>query len=126
MPDNRKPLIYGAFPVCRNYTVRAYLRDAGAGKRHGCENTLRYAGPCVGGHHAGHLYSHHRRYAAHSRRQHRPRHRQGSAAGRRFGAGAGNCPGPGGKAEYDRLQALCGPQAQVWHRLRYRDQRPPL
>ncbi len=24
MPDNRKPLIYGAFPVCRNYTVRAY------------------------------------------------------------------------------------------------------
>ena len=26
MPDNRKPLIYGAFPVCRNYTVRAYLR----------------------------------------------------------------------------------------------------
>ena len=25
MPDNRKPLIYGAFPVCRNYTVRALL-----------------------------------------------------------------------------------------------------
>ena len=28
MPDNRKPLIYGAFPVCRNYTVRALLRVA--------------------------------------------------------------------------------------------------
>ena len=27
MPDNRKPLIYGAFPVCCNYTVRAYLCD---------------------------------------------------------------------------------------------------
>lgn len=27
MPDNRKPLIYGAFPVCRNYTVRAQLRS---------------------------------------------------------------------------------------------------
>ena len=27
MPDNRKPLIYGAFPVCRNYTVRALLRQ---------------------------------------------------------------------------------------------------
>ena len=27
MPDNRKPLIYGAFPVCRNYTVRAHLRQ---------------------------------------------------------------------------------------------------
>ena len=25
MPDNRKPLMYGAFPVCRNYTVRALL-----------------------------------------------------------------------------------------------------
>ena len=25
MPDNRKPLKYGAFPVCRNYTVRALL-----------------------------------------------------------------------------------------------------
>ena len=27
MPDNRKPLMYGAFPVCRNYTVRAHLRQ---------------------------------------------------------------------------------------------------
>ena len=27
MPDNRKPLIYGAFTVCRNYTVRALLRQ---------------------------------------------------------------------------------------------------
>lgn len=72
------------------------------------------------------VHSHHRRYAAHSRRQHRPRHRQGSAAGRRFGAGAGNYPSPGGKAEYDRFQALRGPQAQVWNRLRQSDQRPPL
>ena len=30
MPDNRKPLIYGAFPVCRNYTVRAQLRQPAA------------------------------------------------------------------------------------------------
>ena len=34
MPDNRKPLIYGAFPVCRNYTVRAYLCHPVAGERH--------------------------------------------------------------------------------------------
>ena len=27
MTDNRKPLIYGAFPVCRNYTVGAFLRS---------------------------------------------------------------------------------------------------
>ena len=26
MPDNRKPLKYGAFPVCRNYTVRAMMQ----------------------------------------------------------------------------------------------------
>lgn len=43
-----------------------------------------------------------------------------------FRAGAGNRPGHGGKAEYDRLQALCGPQAQVRHRLCHRNQRPPL
>ena len=30
MPDNRKPLIYGAFPVCRNYTVRAQQREFAA------------------------------------------------------------------------------------------------
>ena len=40
MPDNRKPLIYGAFPVCRNYTVRAHLRHAVAEKRGGRENTV--------------------------------------------------------------------------------------
>ena len=33
MPDNRKPLIYGAFPVCRNYTVRAQLCQFAAGQR---------------------------------------------------------------------------------------------
>ena len=33
MPDNRKPLIYGAFPVCRNYTVRAQLCQLAAGQR---------------------------------------------------------------------------------------------
>ena len=32
MPDNRKPLIYGAFPVCRNYTVRAQLCQLAAGQ----------------------------------------------------------------------------------------------
>ena len=35
-------------------------------------------------------------------------------------------PGPGGKAEYDRFQALRGPQAQIRHRLHQRDQRPSL
>ena len=45
MPDNRKPLIYGAFPVCRNYTVRAHLRYHGPAERCGCENCVLHAGP---------------------------------------------------------------------------------
>ena len=40
MPDNRKSLIYGAFPVCRNYTVRAQLRHDRAAMRRGRENSL--------------------------------------------------------------------------------------
>ena len=40
MPDNRKPLIYGAFPVCRNYTVRAQLRHDRAAMRRGRKNRL--------------------------------------------------------------------------------------
>ena len=55
MPDNRKPLIYGSFPVCRNYTVRAHIRNVGAAKWDGRENALRHAGACVGGHDAGHF-----------------------------------------------------------------------
>lgn len=53
------------------------------------KNALRYAGLCVCGNDAEYLYPHHRRYAAHGRRQHRPRHRQSSAARECFRAGAG-------------------------------------
>ena len=45
MPDNRKPLIYGAFPVCRNYTVRAQLRLTAFGKRCASEANSGVAGP---------------------------------------------------------------------------------
>ena len=55
MPDNRKPLIYGAFPVCRNYTVRAHLRHHGAPEWCGCQNPQQYAGSLLGRLHAGHL-----------------------------------------------------------------------
>ena len=55
MPDNRKPLIYGAFPVCRNYTVRAHLRYHGAPEWCGCQNPQQYAGSLLGRLHAGHL-----------------------------------------------------------------------
>ena len=64
MPDSRKPLIYGAFPVCRNYTVRAHLRNHGAAKRRGRENGVLDARTLLGGFHAGHLRPrHHRRTA---------------------------------------------------------------
>ena len=43
MPDNRNPLIYGAFPVCRNYTVRAQLRHDRATMRRGRKNSLHHA-----------------------------------------------------------------------------------
>ena len=64
MPDNRKPLIYGAFPVCRNYTVRAHLRHHGPAKRRGRENRVLDAGSLLRRLHAGHLRPrHHRRTA---------------------------------------------------------------
>ena len=64
MPDNRKPLIYGAFPVCRNYTVRAHIRHDGNLQRRGCENPVQYAGSFQRRVYTGHLYAHHQRYAA--------------------------------------------------------------
>ena len=65
MPDNRKPLIYGAFPVCRNYTVRAYLRNAGTAKWSGRQNCQQYARALRRGLHPPHL---HPRYEAETRR----------------------------------------------------------
>ena len=55
MPDNRKPLMYGAFPVCRNYTVRAHqcqLADC-TGRR--CKNGCQLVRPCTGKYNAGYL-----------------------------------------------------------------------
>lgn len=59
MPDNRKPLIYGAFPVCRNYTVRAHFRHPGPAKRGRRENRLLRPGPLQRRVYPGHLRSRH-------------------------------------------------------------------
>ena len=76
MPDNRKPLIYGAFPVCRNYTVRAYLRHAVAKKRGRRENAVWRAGPLLGWVHPEHLHPRHGAdetgRSGHHRRGHQP------------------------------------------------------
>ena len=62
---NLQPLIYGAFSVCRNYTVRAHLRNADTVKRRGCENRQQYAGALRRGIHPPHL---HPRYKVEARR----------------------------------------------------------
>ena len=73
MPDNRKPLKYGAFPVCRNYTVRAHFCHAIPKKRSGCQDTVQhpwsllsriypqYLHPCYGGNETGGGGNHWRR-----------------------------------------------------------------
>ena len=67
MPDNRKPLIYGSFPVCRNYTVRAHIRDLGTAKRCRCENRQQHAGPLRRWLYAPHLHPRHAADAAKGR-----------------------------------------------------------
>ena len=72
MPDNRKSLIYGAFPVCRNYTVRAYVRDTRPHQRRGRENAGRDSGTHERQLHARHLHARHAGYVR-SRGRHRRR-----------------------------------------------------
>ena len=67
MPDNRKPLIYGAFPVCRNYTVRAYIRDLGTAKRRRCKNSIFNARSLRCRIHSPHLHPRHTTDAAKGR-----------------------------------------------------------
>ena len=49
--------MYGAFPVCRNYTVRAQLRHDRAAMRRGRENGLHDARPQQRGLHAERLHA---------------------------------------------------------------------
>ena len=47
--------MYGAFPVCRNYTVRAHIRDVIVEKRRGRADAFRNAGSLQRRIHAQHL-----------------------------------------------------------------------
>ena len=80
MPDNRKPLIYGAFPVCRNYTVRAHLCHTGFTKRRGCENRQQYAGTLRCGVHPAYLHPRHPSKAGRSRTDHGQLHGTGDVS----------------------------------------------
>ena len=77
MPDNRKPLMYGAFPVCRNYTVRAHICHAGFTKRRGRENRQQYAGALRCRIHTPHLHPRHPPKTGRSRTDHGQLHGTG-------------------------------------------------
>ena len=78
MPDNRKPLKHGAFPVCRNYTVRAHLRHAVSEKRRGRKDPVRCPGPLLSRIHPQHLHPRHGRDETGCGGYHRKRHQPGN------------------------------------------------
>ena len=51
--------MYGAFPVCRNYTVRAHIRNVGTPEWRGRKNGIKYARSLRRGLHAVNLYPRH-------------------------------------------------------------------
>ena len=80
MPDSRKPLIYGAFPVCRNYTVRAHICHVSPAKRRGRQNRQQHAGPLRCGFYSPHLHPRHKAEAGRSRPNHGQLHDAGDGA----------------------------------------------
>ena len=56
---NLQPLIYGAFPVCRNYTVTAHIRNLGTPEWRGRKNGVQHARTLRRGIHASHLHPRH-------------------------------------------------------------------
>ena len=59
--------MYGAFPVCRNYTVRAHIRDLGTAKRRRCKNSVFNARSLRRGIHPANLHPRHTADAAKGR-----------------------------------------------------------
>ena len=61
--------MYGAFPVCRNYTVRAHIRNVGTPEWRGRENGIQYAWTHRRGIHAKNLHPRHAPDAGKRRRK---------------------------------------------------------
>ena len=61
--------MYGAFPVCRNYTVRAHVRNLGIAEWRGCENRIEYARSFRRGIHIANLHPRHAANAGERRRK---------------------------------------------------------
>ena len=118
MPDNRKPLKYGAFPVCRNYTVRAHLRHYGTGTRHGCEDPVHDHWTRFLGNHPGHLLPRDRHHAEAGGGENRPPDRQNRCPDASGGEKAAHRP--------EWLPALPAQAPKARNRLFVPDQRPPL
>ena len=66
---NLQPLICGAFPVCRNYTVRAHICNVGIAEWRGRENGIEYAWSLRCRLHAPHLHPRHAPDAGKRRRK---------------------------------------------------------
>ena len=94
MPDNRKSLIYGAFPVCRNYTVRAHIRHYRPGTWDGYQDHLHHHKACFSLRHAEHLRPCVRRDAAHSICEDRPWDQQNRTAKQTIAPSPGSQPRP--------------------------------
>ena len=112
MPDNRKSLIYGAFPVCRNYTVRAHILDAGNSKRHRPENGRGDPRSRLGRILTGRVHPCHGRYEKRSRTENQRLHgKRGMKKAKKTAPAVGNAPIGG---EFS-LPALSAPNSRLGH-----------
>ena len=70
-----------------------------SGKRDGREDSLCYAGSCVGGHHVGHLHPHHKSDAIQGGGKNRPEDRKSGSTGITCGVA--------GETDYNHIPAQC-------------------
>ena len=118
--------MYGAFPVCRNYTVRAHILDAGNPERYRPENSRGNSRSRLGGIFAGCLHPcdsrHEKRSRAENQRLHGKRRMKKRTEKRT--PPAGNAPA-GGKIYLPALSAPNSRLGRVWvkrksHRILHR------
>ena len=115
MPDNRKPLLYGAFPVCRNYTVRAHILDAGNPERNRPENSRGDPRSRLGGILAGRLHTRHSRHEKRSRAKNQRLHgkRRMKKRTEKRTPPAGNAPA-GGEFSLPAISAPDSRLGRIW------------
>ncbi len=110
MPDNRKPLKYGAFPVCRNYTVRAYIRCPFPAERRRCKDCPGQSGPCHSSLYIGRLRSRIRAHEGRKRCSDAELHRE------RFQSLKGKLKGKQSCENKEKACNHCGYRLSCWQR----------